>query len=327
MPAAALPVPPDGLPCPACGQGPLVGHARVQDREYRSSEEAHDYFRCTACESLVLHPMPLDRLGEIYPPNYYSYTVSAKRAEGKPPGFVMQVKEALDRRGFAKLLASVPGGRVRALDVGGGDGWLLGELRALDARVQSTTVVDLDPTAAERARANGHQAFVSRIEDFTPPEGERYELILLLNLIEHVAEPQAMLDKLAGLLAPGGRLLVKTPNAQAWDAEIFRHGAWGGYHAPRHWVIYSAPAFARAARKAGLKVASWHFTQGAPFWTVGLLAWLEDRGLLRITKEQPMPYHPAYGPLAAAFAGLDFVRAALGAATSQMAFELVRAEG
>lgn len=301
-----------------------MGHAFVRDREYLSGPEAHAYFRCTACESLVLHPMPLDRLGEIYPANYYSYTVSAKRAEGAKPGFVMQVKEALDRKGFRQLLAGVPGDRIRALDVGGGDGWLLGELRALDSRVQQTTVVDLDPVAAERAKSNGHEAFVSRIEDFSPPEGQGYELILLLNLIEHVAEPQAMLAKLAGLLAPGGRLLVKTPNAQSWDASLFRHHAWGGYHAPRHWVIYSAPAFARAARKAGLKVASWHFTQGAPFWTVGLLAWLEDRGLVTITKERPMPYHPAYGPLAAAFAALDFVRAALGAATSQMAFELVR---
>jgi 2-polyprenyl-3-methyl-5-hydroxy-6-metoxy-1,4-benzoquinol methylase len=82
-------------------------------------------------------------------------------------------------------------------------------------------------------RARGHQ--VAGL-DLTPPDFElddfiqadlndglpatltgKYEVVLLADVLEHVAEPKSLLDQAAALLSPGGRLLVSLPNAVHWS--------------------------------------------------------------------------------------------------------------
>jgi 2-polyprenyl-3-methyl-5-hydroxy-6-metoxy-1,4-benzoquinol methylase len=305
----------DGARCLSCGGARARPWARARDVEYRTSDEEFAYLRCEDCGALFIDPVPADRLREIYPTNYYSYA--------EPKGsFVHAVKAKLDRRGFRRMLASVPGDAVSVLDVGGGAGWELSALRASDGRVKETQIVDLDPAAAELARKNGHAYFCGRVEDFETDR--RFSVITLLNLIEHVQDPRAVLAKVASLLAPGGIAVVKTPNHDAWDARLFKDRSWAGYHCPRHWVLFTRASFERLARASGLAVREASYTQGAPFWAASVLAWLADRGLARVTRERPVFYHPLFGALLGAFAALDFIRRPF-AKTSQMFFVLERA--
>jgi len=312
---ALIPAVPEGLACPACQATDVVGWAHVRDREYRTSDEVFSYYRCNACQVIFIHPMPLARLNEIYPANYYSF----KAGESAGGGLVLGIKQRLDERQFRALLADLPGRQLAVLDVGGGAGWLLSQVRASDPRVGFTQVVDLDPGAAETARSQGHAYFCGPIEAFESQQ--RFDLVLLLNLIEHVADPLAVLTRVKGLLAPGGRVLVKTPNVDALDARLFRHRDWGGYHSPRHWVLFTRPSFEQLAHRAGLAVRRFAYTQGAPFWATSTLFALEDRGLVMITRERPVVYHPLFGVLAAAYAAFDFLRLPF-AKPSQMVFVL-----
>ncbi len=75
----------------------------------------------------------------------------------------------------------------------------------------------------------------------------------MLNLIEHVRRPDEVLAKARSLLTPDGFALIKTPNYDALDARIFRHRSWGGYHAPRHFVLFDRDSFARVARIKGCR--------------------------------------------------------------------------
>ena len=81
--------------------------------------------------------MPRDRLAEIYPDTYYSFS-------GGRLSPVERVKQWLDRRMFRKLLRGIEGESLSALDVGGGTGWLLSQARAVEPRLTRTAVVDLD---------------------------------------------------------------------------------------------------------------------------------------------------------------------------------------
>jgi 2-polyprenyl-3-methyl-5-hydroxy-6-metoxy-1,4-benzoquinol methylase len=299
--------------CLACQSGRTEFWAQASDAEYRTSDDVFTYHRCLDCQVLFIDPVPRDRLAEIYPPNYYSFAAPKRSLVGG-------VKDFLDRRLFRRLLRQIPGEKVRVLDVGGGSGGQLDQIRKLDRRVILTQVVDLDRDAIERAARNGHAAFCGPIEEFVTEE--RFDLILLLNLIEHVWNPGAILAKVRQLLTPGGMVLIKTPNHDSLDARLFRNRNWGGYHCPRHWVLFDRPSFVSLAQRQGLRVREFRYTQGAPFWAQSTLFALARRGWVSITRERPAMYHPLFPLFGAAFALMDFTRAFFGARTSQMFFIL-----
>ncbi len=297
------------MQCPICKSINLALWAEAKDAEYcTTADEVFSYYQCSDCLTLALHPMPKDRLNVIYPTNYYSYGQSQD-------SFVQRIKSALDERWFRKMTAQLHGTSLSALDIGGGAGWQLNLLRSADSRFSITAVVDIDSTAEGEARRNHHSYFCGGIEDYHTEE--KYDVILMLNLIEHVESPVDILSKAGHLLSPQGRILLKTPNIDSLDARLFRHLNWGGYHCPRHWVLFTKSSLERAIRSAGLSPQSITYTQGAPFWASSVLFALERFGIVSISAERPVAYHPAFGLLTGAFAGFDFIRSFF-SKTSQM---------
>ena len=295
--------------CLACGSDKSEPWAEAWDAEYLTSEERFVYHRCATCGVLFIDPCPSDRLAEIYPANYYAYVTQEQ-------SFAHRIKDWIDAWSYRGILRALHGSSLAVLDVGGGDGAIPTLLRQLDARVERTWVVDMDPQAEVRARAAGHEYFCGRIEDFRTDE--RFDLVVLLNLIEHVPNPASVLSDVRHSLAPGGRVLVKTPNHASLDARIFRHRNWSGYHCPRHFVLFDRPSFRALAERAGLCVESLRFTQGAAFWSISVLFWLAQRGWVQITRERPAMMHPLFGLLAAPFAAFDLIRGLVGGHPSQM---------
>jgi 2-polyprenyl-3-methyl-5-hydroxy-6-metoxy-1,4-benzoquinol methylase len=283
-------------PCLACGSRESSLWARATDGEYRATDEMFRYLRCAACGVLFIDPVPRSRLAEIYPSNYYSFA-------NPSDSLVQRIKRRLDARLFRRLLRRVSGKSLSVLDVGGGAGWELSWLRDLDPRIRSTQVVDLDPGAEQTARANGHDYFCGRVEDFATDK--KFDLVLLLNLIEHVEDPGAVLRKMRALLSPDGLLLIKTPNTDSLDARLFRHHNWAGYHCPRHWVLFARPSLTALAETSGLQVTEFRYTQGAPFWAASIIFRLFAAS---VTKERPVVLHRLFGPLCALFAAFDLLR-------------------
>lgn len=300
------------MKCLACGGTDLEFWTETRDTEYFTVPEAFALHRCLRCDALSMDPVPIDRLSEIYPSTYYSF------AGGKRT-LATRVKEALDRRQFARVLKRLAGNELSVLDVGGGSGYLLDLVKSADPRVKSTQVVDFDPDAEALALERGHRYFRGRIEDFDTEQS--FDLILLLNLIEHVADPGAVLTKAALLLKPGGTILLKTPNWRCMDEWLFRKRDWAGYHTPRHWVLFTKPSLEGLVDRAGLEVMRFGYTQGGWFWAVSVLARLHAWRLIRASKERPINRHPLFGMTAAAFAAFDFARLPFQRG-SQMQYEL-----
>lgn len=292
--------------CPICGQSGILW-AHAQDVEYLSSDRTYEYRVCE-CGSLYLVDPPVSELSTIYPSSYYSYSSSAR-------GVAERLKSRMDMRAFARATRHVKGDDLHALDVGGGAGYYSSILKKADTRIKTCTIVDLDPNLVDVLAESDHYFVNSRIEDFH--SDKRYEIILALNLIEHVANPFEILQVLSSLLAPGGVLILQTPNFRSLDARIFRHYSWGGLHAPRHWVLFSRPSIEQIATRASLTILEIRYIQGAPFWTVGLLSRFQ---VLRSAAERDMPMYKsrAYRGFLPAFALLDVIRRALGFKTSQL---------
>ena len=103
-----------------------------------------------------------------------------------------------------------------ALDVGCGAGLLAEPLARLGAKV---TAIDAAPELIEVARAHASRAGLSidyRAVGVELLEGQ-YDLVTAMEVIEHVADPQAFVDHLAARLKPEGLLILSTPNKTAWS--------------------------------------------------------------------------------------------------------------
>lgn len=120
----------------------------------------------------------------------------------------------------------------RVLDVGCGTGFLLEQLAG---RGFSGVGVDLSPESVEHAnRRLAEIGAADRLRAevgsaYEPPDGP-FDLIALTDVLEHLEDPRRCLAALRERLAPGGLLVISTPNrrslpgARRWLAE---HGVPG----------------------------------------------------------------------------------------------------
>ena len=103
-----------------------------------------------------------------------------------------------------------------ALDVGCGAGLLAEPLARLGARV---TAIDAAPELIDAARAHAAGQGLDIDYRATPVEAldGQFDLVTSMEVVEHVADPAAFVKSLAARLAPGGLLILSTPNKTAWS--------------------------------------------------------------------------------------------------------------
>jgi SAM-dependent methyltransferase len=108
---------------------------------------------------------------------------------------------------FRRILP--PDGKRRILDVGCGDGLLLDRLGAWgEAEGVESDATTLSPSAARR------KIHLGPFDASYRPE-KKFDLILFLDVLEHLDDPVAALRRANELLAPGGTIFVSVPAFQA----------------------------------------------------------------------------------------------------------------
>ncbi|MEI7605831.1 MAG: methyltransferase domain-containing protein [Rhodospirillaceae bacterium] len=122
---------------------------------------------------------------------------------------------AATRREVAALL---PAFSERVLEIGCGTGATLGFLKQ-EGRCAWTGGVELSPAAA--AEATLDRSWCGNIETLDlelPPES--LDAVLCLDVLEHLADPWAVVSRLAGLLKPGGVLVASIPNVRHYKVAL-----------------------------------------------------------------------------------------------------------
>lgn len=107
-----------------------------------------------------------------------------------------------------RLQGWLPECRCDLLDLGCGTGSL--SLLAAE-RGHRVTGVDLSPAMVDLARAklSGHDAVFLRGDAARPPVGEqRFDVVLARHVLWTLPDPHSVLRRWAGLLRPGGRLVL-----------------------------------------------------------------------------------------------------------------------
>lgn len=256
--------------CPVSGEAGKVKIASATDAFFGT--EGNWRYRANARTGhLWLDPRPADDdVGALYS-EYYTHAECAPQATStwqqaqalalsRRLGYPYPSESRLAARVVSRLpsvadaaeltVMRVPFSQVGTLlDVGCGSGEFLQRMRDTGWRVLGT---EPDPNAAARLQDRlGFRVFSNVGEVEAQPE--RFDLITLSHVIEHVPDPLATLRQLARLLKPGGRLVITTPNAKGFGASLFGR-FWRGLEPPRHFNVFTPESLSEALVGAGLRV-------------------------------------------------------------------------
>jgi 2-polyprenyl-3-methyl-5-hydroxy-6-metoxy-1,4-benzoquinol methylase len=137
-----------------------------------------------------------------------------------------------------------------ALDVGCGAGRLLPRLAAVGWKPHG---LEWDPEAARVARAETdfpvHVGSARRMDSRLGP----FDLVTLVHVFEHLADPVDALAHLGGRLTDDGRLVLIYPNPESLMARGYGPD-WFGWEVPRHLTLLPGRALRLAAERAGLRL-------------------------------------------------------------------------
>jgi 2-polyprenyl-3-methyl-5-hydroxy-6-metoxy-1,4-benzoquinol methylase len=270
---AALTLEPVG--CCICETDDAEPLAVGEDFEYRTSTDTFLAMRCRQCGLVYLNPRPtLDELDRIYLENYHAFQFSEEHY-----GLVYKIRRRLEARRALSWCRRL-GEDARIIDVGCGDGFHLGLLREFGRPGWKLEGVDNSQRAVEVATRAGLSVHYGSVEHLALPEGA-YDMAFLIQTIEHVGDPPAILKAVRRLLKPGGTVVVVTDNTDSIDFKLFKGRHWGGYHFPRHWNLFNPQTLTALAHKAGLEVDSLVTVLSPVNWVYSIRNTLIDLGAPR----------------------------------------------
>lgn len=224
-------------PCPYCGSD--APHAyRAADFNKKMSDESFDYYRCPKDGFVFLAPVPGD-LGKYYPESYYE--VPRDEAE------MLRLAESLQQWKLDTVLEFRKPGRL--LEIGAAYG--LFSFLAKRAGFE-VTAIEMDARCCQILRENVGIEAIETDDIAGAFQGlGQFDVIVMWQVIEHLPDPWTILTEAARHLAPGGVLILDTPNPDAFQFRVLGR-RWAHLDAPRHVCLIPAEMMTEHLSREGL---------------------------------------------------------------------------
>jgi Methyltransferase domain len=215
--------------CPACRA--TGGSRRLGEKN------SYTLFECRRCRAVFSHPWPASAEMRDFYDRYYEQAgfVTAPTAIASLER-VVKYAERFRQTG-------------RWLDVGYGEGALLS---IVQQRGWSCHGVEVSERVLEYGRGRGW-AVTSEPQNDPRFIAGSFDVVTMIEFLEHVIVPGRFLTDGACWLRHGGLLYVTTPNIRSLNGRILGLG-WSVVSPPEHLVLWSVPALRAAVTKAGFRV-------------------------------------------------------------------------
>jgi 2-polyprenyl-3-methyl-5-hydroxy-6-metoxy-1,4-benzoquinol methylase len=303
----------ESVSCGVCGADNCLKYASGKDYEYYTSEDEFQMVECQDCGNIYLNPRPVkEELSIIYPANYYAYNYD----QAINP-VAIRAKDWLDSIKVKNWLKYLKSSEPRFLDVGCGNGRYLKMLHRLGVPKEQLYGVEMSEEQIAHLNSEGFQGYYGRIEDVEAElPSESFDLIVLLQVLEHVEQPRSAIKSLAGLLKKDGLLIIETPNINSLDVKLFNQSYWGGYHFPRHWNLFNIETLTRIVNEQDMNVKAINFLPAQTFWILSFNHLISNRLHMPCMGKIFNPFQNL--ALLSLFTSFDMVRAKLGFETSNI---------
>ena len=212
--------------CPACSSQSFSELFAGSDRVFRKTSSRFVALQCADCGLIRLDPCPSEAdLRRLHPDCHAWESVPAY--QGRYADLMRQI--AL--RGEIRFVESCLRARGPVLELAAAGGSIA---EALGKRGVPVVAGDASSgrVLASLVRNDGIPAVRFRLPDSCFVAGS-FSAIAAFHVLEHSRKPNEALLALRDLLAEGGRLILKIPNADCWQALLLAD-VWNGFDMPRH---------------------------------------------------------------------------------------------
>jgi SAM-dependent methyltransferase len=262
--------------CLACGGATALVLEGVRDNRF-GVPGTWSIRRCSRCALEQTDPVPSAReLKALYEAHYNLARIDESSAAAygrKRERFLMSPLYQLMLRLDGDISFHGEKGSGRLLDIGCNEGRGLTLYRRNGFTPEG---LELNSNAAAAARARGFVVHESDLHDFDPPQ--RFDRVVLSNVLEHATDPRAMLADVHRLLNPGGEVWISLPNNQSWLRRAFGR-TWINWHVPFHITHFSAERLRGLLTESGFMVRS--VRQVTP------ALWVAQSVITRLFPDQP----------------------------------------
>jgi ubiquinone/menaquinone biosynthesis C-methylase UbiE len=263
-------VPTEIVSCCVCGgdSHDVVGSGR--DFEYDTCANTWNFVRCRTCGHHYLRERPAPAaLTTIYPPTYGNYSNSSSQS------LAFRLKAMMEAKTVRRLSRTLTHPSV--FDVGCGDGRLLDVVKTVHPEPAWVGGCEISAVAAEQAVRKGYDIAIGSFESLPFAEA-KHDLIFMIQVLEHLADPPSAIAKAGRMLRAGGQLVIETPSTDCSDFRLFKRRYWGGFHFPRHFNLFSREPLEQLLRAAGLEPVSYRVKVQPVHWVWTAHHWLMEKG-------------------------------------------------
>lgn len=249
--------------CIACESGMEIFLDGMFDDRYGFSGH-YDVYRCTNCQQCQTMPLLNEEdlpslYGEYYPRK--EIDISALISQIGVPSEPAQIKQRY-RNGTDNQGQYIAKTGMKVLDYGCGTGASLLEIIALGAEAYG---IEADPNVKQVVDALGLRIHIGTLDN-APFADEKFDLIVLNQVLEHIPSPENLLVKFKKMLKPKGRLVLSFPNSGSVYARFFKR-LWINWHIPYHLHHFNPKSSRLFLEKNGWRVISLR-TITPNLWTV-----------------------------------------------------------
>jgi len=208
------------------------------------AKDGYAFQRCRRCGLERIHPQPgTAALEAIYGRRYYEAWGAHADEE-----LSRQLKKATFRRHLAAGSRPAPGAQV--LDCGAGLGFFLEAAAEAGLRPYGAEISDYGAGRIAR-RFGPERVFCGPFEaaHFPGLGPGAFAACFMFDFLEHVRDPENVLRKAHAWLAPGGRLVICTPNTASLSRRLM--GASWLHFKPEHLFYFHAANLGSLLRRVG----------------------------------------------------------------------------
>ena len=208
---------------------------------------------CDYCTLAFINPQPTwKELQPYYEADYVPYVPSSESDVQK---CVQEVRQTGKYQSFSQSFSLLPSDRV--LEIGPGGGTFL---RVAQSVCRQAMGVEPSDEAVTVLRKQGCDVFHGELVDFSKSyQGERFSLVLMSHVLEHMPQPKEALLAIRQLISPQSRVVIWVPNAGSWAFRRIR-GNWGGAELPRHLFHWNKKAMEVLSERTGMAVVEMSFS-------------------------------------------------------------------